>query len=127
MRNSLVWLLERSKDGMVLSPERCCTIITTKCGQSQIYDPCGLITSDCLSFFWDQSILRLSTCSTRDQNYEKSLVWLLERSKDGMVLPLEKCHATCGQSQIYDPCDCISSNLMSLIRDRCVNFVIVHM
>ena len=71
MRNSLVWLLERSKDGMVLSLEKCCTISTTKCGQSQIYDPCGLITSDCLSFFWDQSILRLSTCSTRGQNYEK--------------------------------------------------------
>ena len=30
------------------------------------------------------------------------MVWLLERSKYGMILILERCRTMCGQSQIYD-------------------------
>ena len=70
------------------------------------------------------SILRLSACSTTSREIKtmrKSFVWLLERSKDGMVLSLERCRTACGLLQIYDPCGLIISDLMSFIEDRCVN------
>ena len=41
--------------------------------------------------------------SSRDiKTMRKSMVWLLKRSKDGMILILERCRTMCGQSQIYD-------------------------
>ena len=64
----------------------------------------------------------------RDQNHEKK--YGLYHSGDVGVVWfwfLGRCRTTCGESQIYDQCGWITSDLMSFIEDRCVNSAIPRM